>query len=63
MKGGREDLGCFSRERSWRGDAALLLPGPLGRFVVVVDAAAALWVLLKSRQLQTKAGSSRMWKR
>lgn len=25
-----QDLDCFSRERSWRGDAALLPPGPLG---------------------------------
>lgn len=36
-------------------------PGPLGTLVVVVVVAAAVvWVLLMSRQLQTKAGSSRM---
>lgn len=31
--------------------------------VVVVDVAAVVWVLIMSRQLQTKAGSSRMRKR
>ena len=57
MKEG-EESGWFSRERSWRDDAA---PPPCPGMVVVVDvAAAAVWV---SQQLQTKVGSSRMQKR
>ena len=33
--GGGGELGCFSRERSWRGDAALLPAGPSGRLLLL----------------------------
>lgn len=62
MKEGGGELGCFSRERSWRGDAALLPAGPSGRLLlssVLLLQRGAAYVPTAAKQMRVQAECGR----